>query len=103
MRVIRRMKVLGYAKVKVLFRDGTYQDFGQIADDIGRAILSKDLGMNIQTLRRRTNDPGMWTIKELSKFSDLMELDHKIFLEMADKLSMQNELREATKKKKGRK
>lgn len=100
--VIRRMKVLGYAKVKILLRDGAYQDFAQLADDIGRTNLAKDLGMNIQTLRRRTNDPGLWTVAELIKFSDLLEMDHATILQMADRLAIEaNKVR--AKKKKGKK
>lgn len=104
MRVIRRMKVLGYAKVKILLRDGAYQDFAQLADDIGRTNLAKDLNMNIQTLRRRTNDPGLWTIMELSKLSDLLEIDHRILFEMGDKISVdiQKKKDAARSKKKGK-
>lgn len=80
------MKVLGYAKVKILLRDGAYQDFMQMADDIGRTNLAKDLGMNIQTLRRRTNDPGLWSVHELAKLADLLEMEHIILLTMADRL-----------------
>lgn len=86
MTVIRRMKVLGYAKVKILLRDGAYTDFTQLADDIGRTVLSADLGMSINTLRKRTNDSGLWSIRELAALSDLLEIEHKILLEMADRL-----------------
>lgn len=84
MAVIRWMKVLGYAKVKILLRDGAYTDFTQLADDIGRTILAGDLGMSINTLRKRTNDPGSWSVRELAKLSDLLETDHAILFVMAD-------------------
>jgi hypothetical protein len=89
------MKVLGYAKVKILLRDGAYTDFTQLADDIGRTILAGDLAMSINTLRKRTNDPGLWTVRELAKFSDLLEIDHALLPAMADAAS--------TPKKKGKK
>jgi hypothetical protein len=80
------MKVLGYAKVKILLKDGAYEDFAQLADDIGRANLAKDLHMNIQTLRRRTNDPGLWNIHELAALADLLGMPHSYFADMADRL-----------------
>jgi len=80
------MKVLGYAKVKILFEKGAYHDFMQLADDIGRTNLAADMGMNIQTLRRRTNDPGLWSVHELAKLGILLDIDRRSLFEMADKL-----------------
>ena len=102
MRVIRGMKVLGYNKVKILLRDGAYMEFNQLADDIGRTILAKDLGMSINTLRKRTNNPGLWTIAELAKFSNLLEIDHRILQEMADKINSEL-IKVQVQKKKGKK
>jgi len=81
--------ILGYEKVRALLLQGLIPDFQQLADDIGRTNLAADMQMNPKTLRRRVNDPGEWTVGELAGLSDLLKIEHKILLEMADKLRAQ--------------
>ncbi|HLI91964.1 MAG TPA: hypothetical protein VKU83_00050 [Puia sp.] len=49
--------------------------------------------MHIRTLGSRIKDPGKWHVHELAALSDLLEIDHAVLLQMADKL----------RKKKGKK
>jgi len=79
----------GYEKVRILLKEGAIPDFRQLASDIGRTNLANDMGMNARTLRRRVNDPGLWSIEELAKLSDLLGIEHMMLLEMADKLRTQ--------------
>lgn len=96
--------ILGYQKVRILILQNAIPDFQQLASDIGRTNLATDMGMNPKTLRRRVNDPGEWTIAELAKLSELLKIDRKVLLELADRLSAEIEVRRAmAKKKKGKK
>jgi len=91
--VIRWMESSRYQRARILLQQGAIHDFRQLADDIGKTALAADMGMNPKTLRRRWNDPGEWTIVELARLSDLLEIDHAVLLQMADRL----------RKKKGKK
>jgi hypothetical protein len=84
--VIAWMKGPGYERARILLREGVLHDFNELANDIGRTVLAADMKMHIRTLRRRCNDSGEWAIHELARLSDLLEIDHTILLEMADKL-----------------
>jgi len=87
------MKSPAYRKVGILLRDGHIRDFEEIASDIQKKTLAKDMGMHIRTLGSRIKDPGKWHVHELAALSDLLEIDHAVLLQMADKL----------RKKKGKK
>lgn len=91
--VIRGMKATRYERARILLQQGAIQDFRQLAEDIGKTALSTDMKMNPKTLRRRWNNPGEWSIDELALLSDLLQVDHNVLLQMADKL----------RKKKGKK
>lgn len=80
------MKSPAYRKVGILLRDGHIRDFEEIASDIQKKTLAHDMGMHIRTLGARIKDPGIWDVHELAALSDLLEIDHNILLQMADKL-----------------
>lgn len=84
--VIRWMKGPGYERARILLREGVIHDFNELANDVGRTVLAADMKMHIRTLRRRCDDPGEWTIRELAALSDLLQIDNKILMEMADRL-----------------
>jgi hypothetical protein len=87
------MKSEAYAKVKVLILAGHIKDFQQIAIEVQKKTLAKDMGKGFESLMARVYDPGKWTIHELAQLSDLLEIDHGILLLMADRI----------RKKKGKK
>jgi len=84
--VIAGMKNPSYKKVGILLREGHVHDFEEIASDIQKKTLAKDMGMHVRTLGSRIKDPGKWTIDELADLSDLLEIDHGILPKMADHL-----------------
>jgi len=86
LRVIAGMKSPAYRKVGILLREGHIRDFDEIASDIQKKTLAKDMSMHARTLGARIKDPGKWNIHELAQLSDLLEIDHRILPEMADRL-----------------
>jgi len=86
--VIAAMKSPAYKKVGILLQGGHIHDFEEIATDIQKKTLAKDMGMHVRTLGSRIKDPGKWSIHELAKLSDLLERDHMILLQMADRLRL---------------
>lgn len=87
------MKSPKYAKVKALIQQDYIKDFKQIATEVGKMAFAADIGMHFETLMVRVYDPGKFTVEQLANMSDLLEIDHKFLLEMADRL----------RKKKGKK
>jgi len=76
--------ITGYEKVGILVVQGAIPDFNQLGDDCGRTNLAMDMNMNPKTLRRRLDDPGEWSVRELGRLADLLRIDHAVLLKMAD-------------------
>jgi len=85
--VIAGMKSPSYKKVGILLQQGHIHDFEEIASDIQKKTVARDMRMHVRTLGSRIKDPGKWTIGELAALSNLLEIDHKILLELADRLN----------------
>ena len=89
------MRNEAYSRARVLLQAGHIKDFNQLAIEIQKKTLAKDLHKGFESLMTRVYDPGKWTVHELATLSDLLEIDHSILLGMADSLRKQ--------KKKGKK
>lgn len=75
-----------FQKVGKSVQAGITTSFVEIAEEIGKYKLCSATGMAFETLSLRLADPGTYRVMELARLSDLLEIDHKILLEMADRL-----------------
>ena len=77
------MKSEAYAKVRALILSGYIKDFNQLATEIQKKTLAKDLGKGFESLMARVYDPGKWTVHEMAKLADLLEVDYNIISQLA--------------------
>lgn len=64
-----------YKVGKSLIQDGTIITFSDIFEYVPKSTIAKDLQMHFNTLQSRIDQPGSFSIQELSKLSDLFEID----------------------------
>lgn len=83
------MKNPAYGRARVLLKEGEIKDFQGIAIIVQKKALARDLRMHFDTLQARIIDPGKWTIHQLAELSDLMEIDHGVLVDLADRLRVQ--------------
>lgn len=81
------MKNPKFQKVGRSVDAGITTSFEEIASEIGKYKLCAAVHMTFDTLIIRIADPGTYRVSELARLSDLLEIDHKILLEMADRLA----------------
>jgi hypothetical protein len=69
------LKDLRYKAIKCLHQtggiDGLYDAFTLISN----SQLSKEMGMNYNTLRKKINDVRLFTIKDILKMAELFEIE----------------------------
>lgn len=80
------MKNEAYARARILLQAGQIKDFNQLATEIQKKTLGKDIRKGFEALMARVYDPGKFTVHELVMMADLLEIDHVVLFQMADRL-----------------
>jgi hypothetical protein len=66
--------------IKTDFEAGKIQSFEQIFAVMVESQFCKELGMGFTTLRKKRLSPGQFTVEELIRFAELLDVDINIIL-----------------------
>ena len=93
------MKSPEYAHVKHLIDTKfiVQDDLHLIFDHIRRATLQTDMHMSPKTLLKRIHDPGSFTIEELVKLADLINIDPALLTKWATTISQEKQKKKSRK------
>jgi hypothetical protein len=72
-----------YKIAKSLILDGTIKTFGDIFEYVPKTNVAKDFKMHYDTLQKRIIHPGKLTLEELTKLSELIEIDPMVIIKLA--------------------
>ena len=82
-----------YSTVKKLLVSDQLNSFPEIFDIVPKSVVARDLGMNNMRFSRLMNDLGRFTLEELHRLADLIEIDGDIVVMLANKQFMANKKR----------
>lgn len=82
-----------YSTVKKLLVSDQLNSFPEIFDIVPKSVVARDLGMNNMRFSRLMNDLGRFTLEELHRLADLIEIDGEIVVMLANKQFMANKKR----------
>lgn len=91
------MKDNRYKAIKSLIESNSLKGLKEIFELLPLTVVRVDMGINYNTLRRKVHSPGLLTIEDINKLSELIEVDPCLLTKLA--LS-DLKLRIAIKKKK---
>lgn len=72
-----------FAATGLLISSGFIKSFADIWKHIPRSVVYKRMGMNYQRFSRLTNNPSLFTLKELELLARLFDVDTEQLIMMA--------------------
>jgi plasmid maintenance system antidote protein VapI len=88
-----------YKTVKVMIETGNVTEFQHMFNHIPKSVVAHDLGTNNNRMTRLISRVEQFTLDELHRISKLVDIDFKIFLNLAA-TQMVNAMNEKKNKKK---
>jgi hypothetical protein len=75
-------KDIRYESVKVMIESGRIHEFQQIFNFLPKSIMAHDLGTNNNRMTRLINHVEQFTLDELFRISQLLEINYKTVLNL---------------------
>jgi len=72
-----------YSAIKVLIQAGHITSFRQIFDHLPVSLVYKNLGMNYTRFKKLINNTPLFTMAELIRFANLLDMDPKIIIDLS--------------------
>jgi hypothetical protein len=82
-----------YSTLKKLLASDQLNSFQEIFDIIPKSVVARDLGMNNMRFSKLMNDLGRFTLEDLHRMADFIEVDGTTMVMLADKQFMANKKR----------
>jgi hypothetical protein len=73
-----------YTTIKYLIVDGHIKSFRDIFNDLPKSVVARDLGINNVRFSKLINNVELFVLKELYRFAEFIEIEHKILLDLVD-------------------
>lgn len=88
-----------YSLVKKYIESGALKTFSEIFATLNISTLISDTGINHSRLTSKIKDPQKFSVKDIIKFSELIEIDsRKVFDLIANELAVQQQKKKRVSK-----
>lgn len=71
-----------YQTLKKYLESGNIEDLNEVVNFIGKTNFSKTIGIHYNTFRKRINHPEDFSIKQLKKLADLIQVEPQTIINL---------------------